>query len=126
MNFHNIINPIINTLVPNRKIKICFPTTTQDSDYNMTSTYVEVDTIAQVQFANSQKMEHADYYQKNRIYKRFYINTNSITGLNRNLSTTTDFIRMDNLLYKIVEFKYNFLTNWAHVIGCETTDFISG
>lgn len=126
MNLHDIVNPLISSIVKNETIKICIPTTSQDANNDIITTYAETTIKCQIQLANKQYLQHKDYYQHNQIYKRFYMSNGQLTGLNRNLGTNGDYIIWNNLYYKIIEVVYNFQTNWVHVIGCETTDFISG
>lgn len=126
LNLHDTINPLIGSLVNNQSITICLPVTAQNASYKMVTTYTEATTLAQIQLANNQKLIHKDYYQQNKVYKRFYLNSNNLTGLNRNIGTNGDYIKWNNLFYKIVEVNYNFLTGWVNIIGCESTDFTSG
>lgn len=126
MNLHDIVNPLISSIVKNETIKICIPTTSQDANNDIITIYAETTIKCQIQLTNKQHLQHKDYYQHNQIYKRFYMSNGQLTGLNRNLGTNGDYIIWNNLYYKIVEVVYNFQTNWVHVVGCETTDFISG
>lgn len=126
LNLHDLVNPLISSIVNNQSITICVPVTTQDANFNIVNTYTQVTTLAQIQLANNQKLIHKDYYQHNQIYKRFYINSNTLTGLNRNIGINGDYIIWNNLYYKIVEVNYNFLTGWVNVVGCESSDFTSG
>lgn len=77
-------------------------------------------TTAQVQLENKQNLTHIDGIDITKIYKRFYIQSSTLTGLNRNLSTGGDYIQMDGLFYKIIEVVENFKVGWVQVIGCES------
>ena len=126
LNLHDIVNPAISSIVDNQNIQICLPVTSQDSNYNMTTTYTQYNAICQIQLANNQKMEHKHYYQQNTIYKNFYISDDSLTGLNRNIDTIGDYIKWHDLYYKIVEVNYNFNSGWIKVTGAESSDLVSG
>jgi hypothetical protein len=126
LNLHSIVNPLINGVVANQEIIICLPVTSQDSNFNIVSTYTQITTVAQIHLQNTQKLIHKDFYQHNRVYKKFYLNSTNLTGLNRNLGTNGDYIIWNSLYYKIVEVEYNFNTGWVKVIGAESTDFVSG
>ncbi len=126
LNIHDIVNPLISSLVNNQSIIIGMPAQSQDVNFNIINTYTEITTWAQIQLANNQKLEHKDYYQQNKIYKRFYVNSTTLTGLNRNIQTDTDYIIWNSLYYRIVEVNYNFQTGWVNIVGCEDTDFSSG
>jgi hypothetical protein len=126
LNLHNLVNPIISSIINNQSIKICLPASMQDENYNMITTYSEIDALCQIQLANGQKLTHKDYYQESKIYKYFYIANNLLTGLNRNLGTIGDYLKWNDLYYKVVEVNFNFNSGWVKVTGCESTDFISG
>lgn len=126
LNMHQLINPLISSIVNNQNIIICVSVLSQDNNFNMMTTYNQVTAQAQMQLANNQKLMHKEYYQQNQIYKYFYIANDQLTGFNRNLSTNGDYIIWNNLYYKLVEVDYNFQTGWVKVLGCESTDFISG
>ncbi len=126
LNLHDIVNPLISSIVNNQTITICLPVVSQDTNFNIVTTYNQTTTLAQIQLANTQKIMLKEYYQQSKIYKRFYINSTTLTGLNRNLGTDGDYIIWNSLYYRIVEVIYNFQTGWVHVVGCESTDFVSG
>lgn len=86
----------------------------------MTVTFNAPFTIhANIQLANAQELQHIDGYNATKIYKKFWINDDQLTGLNRNISTGGDYISFNNLIYKIVQVIDNFHTNWIKVIGVE-------
>lgn len=132
LNLHDIVNPGITAIVDNQPITICIPITSQNTNYDIISSYTQVNMFAQIQLmgrsssAGNQKLIHKDYYQHNQIYKKFYVSYNNLTGLNRNIGTNGDYIIWNNLYYKIVEVIYNFQSGWVLCIGCESSDFTSG
>ncbi len=126
MNLHNIVRSAITTVVPDIAIILnVFASVTIDNAGQVTTTYTTISNLmAQVQLQNSQKMIHKDYYQQNKIYKKFYLPSYSLTGLNRNLSTAGDYIICQNLYYKIVEVDENYQVGWVGVVGCESASNI--
>ena len=123
MNLENIIRSAITPVVPKVAISLnIFNNVTVDDSGIVTPTYTLIENImAQVQLEYNQKLIDKAYFNQNSIYKRFYIQSTDLTGLNRQLSTGGDYIIMDNLFYKIVEVNENFRTGWVHVVGNETT-----
>ena len=118
------INPIVARLPITLNL---FQAATIANDGSATTTYTTVSNItAQVQLENNQRLMHKEYYQQNTIYKRFYIQSTDLTGLNRNLNTAGDYIVLQGLYYKIVELPQNFQTGWVKVIGAEDTDKVDG
>lgn len=78
---------------------------------------------ANVQLANNQELQHIEGYNATKIYKKFWINNDGITGLDRNISTGGDYIIFNNLVYKIIQVIDNFLTSWIKII-CVESDVI--
>lgn len=74
---------------------------------------------ANVQFASPQKLKFLDGYNQTKIYKNFWINMESITGLNRNISTGGDYLVYDGFKYKIVEVVESFNTDWVLLTGVQ-------
>lgn len=128
MNLLDIAQPAIDNVVPNTAITLqIFGKTTMSDAGKPNSTYTTITGLnANIQPMSSQKLEHKDYYNQNGIYKRFYLNSNTLTGLNRNLSTAGDYIITGGLYYKIVEVVEPYNTGWIMVIGCQSTDNVTG
>lgn len=126
LNLYSIANIAITSIVDNQSIIIALPVISQDANFNMITNYTQINTTAQIQLADNQKLEHKDYYQHNGIYKTFFLNSTNLTGLNRNLGTNGDYVIWNNLYYRIVEVIDNFQTGWVQIVGCESTDFVSG
>jgi hypothetical protein len=128
MNLFALNRSLINMVVPDIAITLnLFNGNNINSSGIVTSSYTTFNgLLAQVQLENNQKLMHKDYFQQNKIYKRFYIANSSLTGLNRNINTAGDYILMQNLYYKIVEVKENFQVGWIMLIGCESTDKVTG
>lgn len=83
----------------------------------ITSTYATPIILdANIQLVDKQKLIHADYYNATIIYKAFWINLDTISGLNRNISTGGDYFVYDNLKYKVVGVENEFNTDWILVI----------
>lgn len=128
MNLHNIIRPAITMIVPDLPITLnIFASVTIDNAGHAITTYTTITGIkAQVQLQNNQKLMHKDYFNANKIYKKFYLPSYNLTGLNRNISTAGDYIICQGLYYKIVEVEENYQIGWVGVIGCESTDEVTG
>lgn len=75
--------------------------------------------LANVQLADKQKIKEIDGYSATTIYKAFWIDNSSLTGLNRNLSKGGDYIIYNDLKYKIVGVENQFNTDWVLVFGAE-------
>jgi hypothetical protein len=89
----------------------------------ITNTYTTIENIyANMQLANKQTLQQIDGYNQTKIYKSFWINSDQLTGLNRNISTGGDFIIWNNLYYKIIEVQDNFLTGWVLVHAVESCE----
>ena len=78
---------------------------------------------ANVQLASPQELRHIDGYNATKIYKKFWINNDQLTGLERNISTGGDYLIMNALVYKIVQVIDNFTTGWIKII-CVESDVI--
>lgn len=128
MNLELIINSAINPIVSKLPISLkIFNGDVIDNAGNATASYTTfTGMVAQVQLENNQKIQHMYYFNENTIYTRFYIQSTSLTGLNRNLSTGGDLIILQSLTYKIVEVNENFQVGWVRVIACQTVDGITG
>ncbi len=73
-------------------------------------------TNANIQLVDKQKLIHANYYNATTIYKAFWINLDTISGLNRNISTGGDYFIYNGLKYKVVGVENEFDTDWVLVI----------
>lgn len=124
MNLESIVSPQITSIVAKTPISLfIYNGYINNAAGNVIPSYIEYDNLyAQVQFENNQNLAHTDGYNQNKIYKRFYIQSFDLTGLERNLDTGGDYILMNNLYYKIVEILDNFKTGWVCVVGCESTE----
>lgn len=122
MNLELFSRRAIQPLVPESNVQLYIYNnkTTNDSGEVVVTWSSAVNITAQVQLENKQNLMHIDGINLTKIYKRFYIQSNTLTGLNRNLSTGGDYIGMDGLFYKIIEVVENFKVGWVQVIGCET------
>lgn len=91
----------------------------------VTPTYALPITLdANIQLVDKQKLKHHSYYQETTIYKAFWINLDTITGLNRNIGTGGDYFIHNGFKYKIVGVENEFNTGWILVICAQgvTTD----
>lgn len=124
MNLHRINRNAINTGTPFQPIKLYLYA---GQTFNMgddTPIYEEpIDTEANMQLIDNQKLQHIQGINLTAIHKRFFINS-TITGLNRNLQTGGDYITWvepnsgKTLKYKIIDVKNQFNVGYTEVI-CE-------
>lgn len=125
MNLFDINTSQITAVVPEQPVTLyLYDGDSVDDAGNTSITYTTVSGIfAQVQLETNQDLVHRDQYQNTEIKKRFYINSKTLSGLNRNLDEGGDYIYMVkfNLYYKISEVKQNFETGYVCVVGIETT-----
>lgn len=78
---------------------------------------------AQIQPVGTQELLHKNYYNDNTIYKRFYfVNNDTVKGLNRQIQTAGDYIFWNGFSYKIVEYLETFESGWINVIGAQGID----
>jgi hypothetical protein len=83
----------------------------------ISATYAAPITLnANIQLVDKQKLIHANYYNATTIYKAFWINLDTISGLNRNISTGGDYFIYNGLKYKVVGVENEFDTDWILVI----------
>lgn len=121
LNIHKLIGTSLQSITPLHDIIIkMYSGKTKDADCNWIASYDDVSAQARIQLENTQKLQHIQGLDLTKIYKRFYLNANVLTGLNRNINSGGDYIYYNGLYYKIIEVKYNFETGWFAVIGCES------
>lgn len=109
----NFINPVQNITLWQYA-----GTTTSDSGQSINA-YNQSNTTARVQPVTQQLMFKYNL-EFGHTYKRFYILLDSLTTVNRNLSTNSDYIKFNNLYYRVMRVEDNFDTQWLHVIGMQT------
>lgn len=119
LNLHNTVRGLLNQVTPEQVITIKAFISNTNIKGNVTPTYNSFNGLARIQLADKQKLLHIMNINLNYIYKNFYLNSNSLTGLNRALNTAGDFIIHDSINYKIVEVTNNFKTGWVSVVGCQ-------
>jgi hypothetical protein len=118
------ISDAIQEIVPYHDIKIYTYSGQTNAKGVVTATYADpLVTTAGVQLENVQNLKHIDNINLTLVYKRFYVLSSVLTGLNRNLATGGDFIVMDGFKYKIVMVKENFSTGWVCIVGAEDGDY---
>lgn len=130
MNLDEVVKLAIIPVVPKRAITLhIFYEQAVDNQGNVSVSYlpypavaqVQLEELGQVKFGANQHISHHNQLNLTKIYYRFYIQSYTLTGLNRNLSEGGDYIEMDSLFYKIVEVRDNFRTGWVRVTGTEST-----
>lgn len=130
MNLLELNTSLINLVVPDLEITlIIFAGNVVAADGSVTTSYTTINGLmAQVRMEHTQKLIHKNYFNASKIYKKFYIESSILSGLDRNIGTGGDYIIINNsgLYYKVVEVGENFETGWIMVIGCESTSEIEG
>lgn len=119
LNLHNAIRGVLNRVTPEQSVIVKAFVSNSNIKGVVAPTYNNFNTFARIQLTDKQKLIHIANINLNWIYKNFYLNSNSLTGLNRALNTAGDFIILDNVKYKIVEVDNNFKTGWVSVVGCQ-------
>jgi len=121
-NIHKAISPALNVIVPLQNIilKMYLGELKDPETMLRKVTYTDVQSSARIQLENTQKLMHYDGISTTSIIKRFYINSYTLKGLNRNIQTGGDYILHKDLYYKIIEVKYNFDTGWVAVIAVQS------
>ncbi len=54
-----------------------------------------------------------------KTYRSFYLLTNDLQTINRNISTAGDYIQVGDMYYRIVRIPETFDTGWQHIIGIQ-------
>lgn len=118
LNLNSIVASVLNPVNPLQNITInVFASQGNIKGYTAT-TFNEYPAIARIQLENKQNLEHIDGLNLTKIYKRFYISNEYLTGLNRALSTAGDYIRWNLERYNIVAVNEDFNTGWVAIVGC--------
>ena len=123
LNIHRLVGSTLQAVTPLHDVIIkSFTGQTKDDDCNWLPSYTDISAKARIQLENTQTLQHIQSLDLTKIYKRFYIEINQLTGLNRNISSGGDYIQYNGLYYKIVEIKNDFSTGWFSVVGCESSE----
>ena len=85
-----------------------------------TPTYVQINSKARIQ-PISQDLVKMWNLEAGKTYKSFYLLTEYLTTVNRNIGTGGDYIEWNSLFYRIVKVPEVFYTDWQHVVGIQTT-----
>lgn len=123
MNLEKVITSAIVPIVPKKDITLyIFEGQMSTASGKTIPTYTTLNTVAQIQLKDRQTLGHLQHINLNTVLKTFYIQSFTLTGLNRNLSTAGDYIYLheNSMYYKIIELPENFKTGWVDVIGAET------
>ena len=123
LNIHRLVGSTLQAVTPLHDVIIkSFAGQTKDDDCSWLPSYTDLSAKARIQLENTQTLQHIQSLDLTKIYKRFYIEINQLTGLNRNISSGGDYIQYNGLYYKIVAVKYNFEIGWLAVVGCESSE----
>ncbi len=75
--------------------------------------------------ARIQPVSHDLIFKENlefgHVYKRFYVLTDTVQTVDRNINTSGDFILWNGLYYRVSLLPDEFLTDWQEIIGMQTT-----
>lgn len=130
MNLELINTAAIQTAVPRQNINLyVYDSQSVDDAGIITITYNNpVSTNAQVHLENYQNLMHLNAINATQVFKRFYIQSNTLTGLNRSLQSGGDYIEMvsNGFYYKIIEVREGYQVGWVNVIGAESPSITIG
>jgi len=118
-NLENTISPQVNGLVFKQDIQIYVWTGQTNIKGVITPTYAApVSMKSSVYQETNQNLEHIYGYDITRIYYRFYIQNNTISGVNRPSGKAQDYIIWKSQRYDVVDVFDSFQTGWKYIIGC--------
>jgi len=96
---------------------------TVDDDGMSTQTYTQYQLQARIQPVSQDTMFKLNL-EFGRIYKRFFVLTDNIKTVDRNVSSTGDFFLyndgVNSLYYRVLMIPNDFLTTWMEVIAQQT------
>ncbi len=112
-----IIQPLLNVSNPLQAVTwYAFSGEAIDASGLKTLSYTQTTLQARVQPVN-----HDLIFKHNlefgHVYKRFYVLTDTVQTVDRNISTTGDFILWNTLYYRVMRLPDEFLTGWQEIIG---------
>ncbi len=123
MNLEKVITSAIIPIVPKKDITLyIFGGQTIDDSGLAVPIYATLNTVAQIQLKDKQELTHSQHIGLNTVIKTFYIQSFTLSGLNRSLNTAGDYIYLheNSMYYKIIELPENFKTGWVNVTGAES------
>jgi hypothetical protein len=121
MNLHRLASSVLQKVTPNIVIDLKINNGNTNIRGIVTPNYTTLSNIngVRTELANTQDLKHIDAVNLTKIYRKFYINSDSLTGLNRALSNGGDLIKYNNLEFKIVQVLEQFNAGWIAVIACQ-------
>lgn len=88
----------------------------------VTQVYAEpIDLMCSVQQENAQDILNIDGFNASKIYYRFYIQSNIVSGINRPEQHAQDYIIWKEQRYTICAIFDTFNTGWKYVVAVEDT-----
>ena len=122
-----IINPLREVIL------FLFDAQTVDAAGDVSNTYTQEDSTCRIQPVDSRFIgegkgfithSESNIAEYTKTVKAFYFLSNTISNLNRNISTAGDYIQTveDGLYYRIVQVPERFNTGWIRVIGVQSSE----
>lgn len=122
INLQDQVTPQITAIIPEYPMTLHIYTGFTNDEFGLTTTsYTTYNILVQMQLTSRQTLELIDGVDLTKVYRDFRLQSYTLTGLNRNLSTGGDYIQWGNLYYRIVALPENFLPGWVWVVGEEST-----
>jgi hypothetical protein len=119
INAHKIASSVLNNITPDYEIIVKTNSGQINEKGVVKNTYITYNTRARIYLANTQDLKHINGININLIYKKFYLNLDNISGLNKQKINSGDYIIYDNIEYKIIKVVSQFNSGWSSVIGCQ-------
>ncbi len=118
-NLELTISPQINGQVFKQDIELYIWTGQTNTKGKMTSEYDDpIDLKSSVYQETSQNLEHVYGYDITKIYYRFYVQSDLVSGVNRPSDKAQDYIVWKTQRYDVVDIFDGYGTGWKYIIGC--------
>lgn len=89
-----------------------------------TITYTQTALQARIQPV-SHNLVFKEKLEFGHVYKRFYVLTDTVQTVDRNINTSGDFMLWNGLYYRVMRLPDEFLTGWQEIIGMQTTGLVN-
>jgi hypothetical protein len=123
MNLNFIVSRAITPIYPIVQVQLYTFASQNNVLGIVTPTYNAPITVdANIQFTAPERLRYINGYNKTSIYKDFWINSETLTGLNRNISAAGDYLIFGGLKYKVVGVDEKFRVNWALLTCVQSED----
>lgn len=89
------------------------------------ATYTQITLQARVQSVGKHDLAFQENIELGMVYKRFNLLTNDVQTVDRNISTTGDFIFYNNTYWRIMSISDEFFTGWQSIVGMQSTGLLT-